>query len=85
MIDSDFSVHFLSVIASLLPRYLDSSCYRVVEEATDDPFDHVAVDQLLSCRWDQIFFTGSPRIGKVVLKAAAEHLTPVVLELGGKK
>lgn len=35
-------------------------------------------------RFDLIFFTGSPKVGKVVMKAAAEHLTPVVLELGGK-
>jgi len=35
-------------------------------------------------RWDHIFFTGSTRVGKIVLKAAAEHLTPCVLELGGK-
>lgn len=39
---------------------------------------------LLSERFDMIFFTGSPFVGKVVMKAAAEHLTPVVLELGGK-
>jgi len=35
-------------------------------------------------RYDMIFFTGGPTIGKLVMKAAAEHLTPVVLELGGK-
>lgn len=39
---------------------------------------------LLQHRWDIIFFTGSPNTGKIVMKAAAEHLTPVVLELGGK-
>ncbi|PID67799.1 MAG: aldehyde dehydrogenase [Flavobacteriia bacterium] len=39
---------------------------------------------LLAERWDFIFFTGSPYLGKIVMKAAAEHLTPVVLELGGK-
>jgi aldehyde dehydrogenase (NAD+) len=40
--------------------------------------------QLLGLPFDFIFFTGSPNVGKVVMKAAAEHLTPVVLELGGK-
>ncbi|SNB70888.1 aldehyde dehydrogenase (NAD+) [Arboricoccus pini] len=40
--------------------------------------------QLLGLPFDMIFFTGSPGVGKVVMKAAAEHLTPVVLELGGK-
>lgn len=39
---------------------------------------------LLKQRFDLIFFTGSPFVGKVIMKAAAEHLTPVVLELGGK-
>ena len=39
---------------------------------------------LLDQRFDFIFYTGSPQVGKVVMKAAAEHLTPVVLELGGK-
>ena len=40
--------------------------------------------QLLSERWDYIFFTGSVAVGKIVAKAAAENLTPVTLELGGK-
>ena len=39
---------------------------------------------LLAERWDMIFFTGSPALGKMVMEAAAKHLTPVVLELGGK-
>ncbi len=39
---------------------------------------------LLQHRYDLIFFTGSPSLGKVVMRAAAEHLTPVILELGGK-
>ena len=39
---------------------------------------------LLAERYDRIFFTGSPALGKVVMEAAAKHLTPVILELGGK-
>ena len=54
--------------------------------------EHVAVveggisvsQNLLEKRWDYIFFTGSVPVGKIVAKAAAEHLTPVTLELGGK-
>ena len=42
------------------------------------------VDSLLKQRFDIIFFTGSPSFGKVVMESAAKHLTPVVLELGGK-
>ena len=41
-------------------------------------------DWLLEVRWDQIFFTGSPNVGHAIMAAAAKHLTPVVLELGGK-
>lgn len=41
-------------------------------------------DWLLEVRWDQIFFTGSPSVGHAIMAAAAKHLTPVVLELGGK-
>ena len=40
--------------------------------------------ELLAQKWDYIFFTGSTQVGKIVYKAAAEHLTPVTLELGGK-
>lgn len=40
--------------------------------------------QLLSMPLDFIFFTGSPNVGKIVMEAAAKHLTPVILELGGK-
>lgn len=44
----------------------------------------VSYDELLAQPFDYIFFTGSPRVGKVVMHAAAQHLTPVTLELGGK-
>ena len=39
---------------------------------------------LFGMRWDVIFFTGSPALGRIVMTAAARNLTPVVLELGGK-
>src|SRR5438046_10372228 len=46
--------------------------------------DAVVAEALLRKKWDHIFFTGSPSVARVVMKAAAEHLTPVTLELGGK-
>ncbi len=46
--------------------------------------DHTIAQDLLQKRWDYIFFTGSVPVGKIVAKAAAEHMTPVTLELGGK-
>ncbi|MEG0758931.1 MAG: aldehyde dehydrogenase family protein, partial [Raoultibacter sp.] len=41
-------------------------------------------DWLLEVRWDHIFFTGSPSVGHTIMEAAAKHLTPITLELGGK-
>jgi aldehyde dehydrogenase (NAD+) len=46
--------------------------------------NHTTNDFLLEQKFDYIFFTGSPRVGKIVMKKAAENLTPVSLELGGK-
>ena len=40
--------------------------------------------KLLDVQFDHIFFTGSTRIGRIVYQAAAKHLTPVTLEMGGK-
>lgn len=67
---------------------------KVMEDMIVENFDsnYISVFQggrktntiLFSQRFDIIFFTGSPKVGKVVMKAAAENLTPVVLELGGK-
>lgn len=66
------------VIESILQECFDAEQVSVeiggVEKAT----------QLLQQRWDYIFFTGSVAVGKIVAKAAALHLTPVTLELGGK-
>lgn len=67
---------------------------KVMEEMIKKTFDsnYITLVQggretntiLFEQRFDLIFFTGSPKVGKVVMKAAAEHLTPVILELGGK-
>ena len=46
--------------------------------------DATVATALLAKRFDHIFFTGSSSVGSIVMKAAAEHLTPVTLELGGK-
>ena len=67
---------------------------KAIEEMISDTFEerYIAVIQgnrtvnaaLLEQRWDLIFFTGSPSLGKTVMAAASRNLTPVVLELGGK-
>ena len=67
-----------AVIARHLPNYLDPEAVVVVEGAVEE------TTALLDQRFDHIFFTGSTGVGKVVMAAAARHLTPVTLELGGK-
>jgi aldehyde dehydrogenase (NAD+) len=67
-----------AALARLLRRHLDPDGVQVVEGGPD------AASALLEERFDHIFFTGSTRIGRVVMEAAAKHLTPVTLELGGK-
>ncbi|XWS33108.1 hypothetical protein CRYUN_Cryun22dG0050300 [Craigia yunnanensis] len=67
-----------SLLASLLGQYADKSAIRVVEGAVDE------TSALLEQKWDKIFFTGGARVGRIVMAAAAKHLTPVTLELGGK-
>lgn len=71
-----------NLMAELIPRYLDTRSVRVVGHThTRDRF---VMASLLEQHWDKIFFTGSPSIGRIVACAAAEHLTPCTLELGGK-
>ncbi len=67
-----------SFLAATLPRYLDPECVQVVEGG---PAESTA---LLAERWDYIFYTGNLRVGRIVMDAAAKHLTPVTLELGSK-
>ncbi|MCD2194586.1 aldehyde dehydrogenase family protein [Actinomycetospora endophytica] len=67
-----------ALLAELLPRYVDPDAVAVVEGEAD------ATQALLAQGLDLAFFTGGPEIGKKVMEGAAKHLTPVVLELGGK-
>jgi aldehyde dehydrogenase (NAD+) len=67
-----------AAMARLLPRYVDPDALIVVEGGVDE------TTGLLAEPWDHIFFTGSTAVGRIVAEAAAKHLTPTVLELGGK-
>lgn len=75
---SEVAEHSMNIMAELFNKNFDSSFLHIetggIEETTE----------LLKLRFDKIFFTGSPRVGKIVYEAAAKHLTPVTLELGGK-
>lgn len=67
-----------SLLAKYVGQYLDNSAVRVVEGAIPE------TSALLEQKWDKIFYTGNGRVARIVMTAAAKHLTPVVLELGGK-
>ena len=67
-----------SALAGLVPHYLDNDCIRIVEGGLE------ASTALLAEHFDHIVFTGGERVARVVMAAAARHLTPVTLELGGK-
>ncbi len=66
------------VLARLLPQYLDTDAVAVVEGGIPE------TTALLAERFDHIFYTGNGTVGRIVMTAAARHLTPVTLELGGK-
>ncbi|MFE2266277.1 aldehyde dehydrogenase family protein [Streptomyces griseosporeus] len=67
-----------AALARLIPAYLDAEAVAVVEGGIPE------TTALLAERFDHIFYTGNGTVGRVVMRAAAEHLTPVTLELGGK-
>jgi len=75
---SETSVHTAAIIKKVIEETFHPSYIRVVEGEKDE------VTALIHASFDYIFFTGSVAVGKVVAKAAAERLTPIALELGGK-
>ncbi|XP_036924762.1 aldehyde dehydrogenase family 3 member A2 isoform X2 [Sturnira hondurensis] len=75
---SEISENTANILGRLLPQYLDQDLYVVVNGGVDE------TTELLKQRFDHIFYTGNTAVGKIVMQAAAKHLTPVTLELGGK-
>ncbi|SLM41424.1 fatty aldehyde dehydrogenase [Lasallia pustulata] len=67
-----------AVLQRIIENYLDPSCYGVVQGAIPE------TTALLDQKWDMIFYTGGAVVGKIIAKKAAETLTPVTLELGGR-
>lgn len=67
-----------ALLAQLLPDALDRRAVAVVEGGVTE------TTALLQQKFDHIFYTGNGRVGRIVARAAAEHLTPTTLELGGK-
>ncbi|WP_343694933.1 aldehyde dehydrogenase [Flavobacterium sp.] len=75
---SELTPHTSSIIARIIEKTFHVNHVEVYEGGVE------VSNKLLAQRWDYIFFTGSVSVGKIIAKAAAEHLTPVTLELGGK-
>ena len=75
---SEMTPHTSAFIEKLVKACLPAKQYSVIQGGIPE------TTQLLSKKWDHIFFTGSPTVGKIVMSAASKHLTSVSLELGGK-
>ncbi len=75
---SEHTAYTSRVISEIITKVFDPGHVCVVQG------DAIVTEELLKEQWDYIFFTGSNRVGKIVAKAAAVHLTPATLELGGK-
>lgn len=75
---SEVTANAAAALAEWLPKYVDPAAVRVVEGGVEE------TTQLLKERFDHIFYTGNGHVGRIVMEAAAKHLTPVTLELGGK-
>lgn len=75
---SEVSWSTAQLLEQLIPKYLDNECVKVINGGVEETTD------LLKERFDYIFYTGNTVVGKIVMKAASQYLTPVTLELGGK-
>ena len=75
---SELSLNSSHAMAEIINNNFDDKYLHVVEGGVEE------TTALLREKFDKIFYTGSSNVGKIIMKAAAEHLTPVVLELGGK-
>ncbi len=75
---SEISTHTAQVIDDILSQTFEPSYIAPVQGGIPE------TNELLDIRFDKIFFTGSPKVGSIIMEKAAKHLTPVVLELGGK-
>lgn len=75
---SELTPNTASILGIIISETFDPTHVEVFQGGAE------VAEMLLAQRWDYIFFTGSVAVGKIVAKAAAENLTPVTLELGGK-
>jgi aldehyde dehydrogenase (NAD+) len=79
---SVISRHTCELLGELIPKYMDPRVVSIIGPGYDR--DRLCMEALLQERFDYVFFTGNPDIGKMVMRACADNLTPCSLELGGK-
>jgi aldehyde dehydrogenase (NAD+) len=75
---SELSETTSALIAKLVPKYLDTAAFKVIEGGKEE------TTALLAQPFDKYFYTGGEQVGRIVMAAAAQYLAPVTLELGGK-
>lgn len=75
---SELSVHTSAIMATIIKELFPPEFVAVIEGGVE------TASFLLTQKWDYVFFTGGVEVGRIVYQAAAKHLTPVTLELGGK-
>ncbi|KAG1813444.1 aldehyde dehydrogenase [Suillus variegatus] len=75
---SELAPAFSQLLDEIMPKYFDPNVYRVVNGAVPE------TSKLLELQWDYILYTGNDKVARIVARAAAKHLTPLTLDLGGK-
>lgn len=75
---SEIAAHSMHAMAQIINENFPKEYLYVIEGGVEE------ITEILKLKFDKIFFTGSPKVGQIVYEAAARHLTPVTLELGGK-
>lgn len=75
---SEMTPNVSNLLHTLVPKYMDTDAFVVVNGGVKE------TTALLKLKFDCIFYTGNGKVARIVMEAASKHLTPVILELGGK-
>ncbi|QDP86352.1 aldehyde dehydrogenase [Chryseobacterium sp. SNU WT5] len=75
---SEIAENTMKAMAKIINENFPKEYLYVVEGGVEE------ITEILKLKFDKIFFTGSPKVGQIIYEAAAKHMTPVILELGGK-
>ena len=75
---SEIAANSMKAMAKIINENFPKEYLFVAEGGVEE------ITEILKLKFDKIFFTGSPKVGQIIYEAAAKHMTPVILELGGK-